>query len=187
MEVSAGSQQTAYIHPACRPQTLCPVSIIRWNPTWTGWSGSFMRSPPAAEWVLSRDEVVRGERTPSSGRGRAAQLRGSEADLPGAGAWPREAVLILLPGKVKRVPGARWRLTDSRDVMITGEVIRRRDVLTVHWQSLSRVSGGLRAGVHTVLQVWWLFSRPRGFKPPGACSPPCLLRANPWRSVPTPV
>lgn len=87
--------------------------------------------PPGAEGVLSSDEVVGGERPSSGGRGRAAQLRGGEADLAGAGARPREAVRILVPGSVHRVPGTRRRVTDSRDVMITGEVIRRREVLSV--------------------------------------------------------
>lgn len=108
-----------------------------------------MWSPPGAEGFLSWYKVVGGERRPSSGGGRAAQLRRGEADLAGAGAWPREAVRILLPRCVNGVPCTRRRVTDSRDVMITGEVIRRRNVLTVQWQCLSRVSGRLWVGVHT--------------------------------------
>lgn len=102
-----------------------------------------MWSPPGTEGVLSGDVVVRRERPPSSGGGRAAQLRGGEADRHGAGAWPREAVRILLPGGVDWVPGTGRRVTDSRDVMIAGEVIRRRNILTVQWQRLCRVSGRL--------------------------------------------
>lgn len=129
------------------PVLVLSASLSSWN----GRSAWLMRSSPRAEGVLA-DEVVRGERAPSSGGGRAAQLRGGETNLPGAGAWPREAVRIVLPGSVDRVPGTcRW-VTDSRDVMITGKVIRRRNVLTAQWQGLSRESG----------RLWVVHPRPTG-------------------------
>lgn len=100
-------------------------------PTWR--FDGLLRSPPGDQRLLeSRDEVVRGERASTCGGGRAAQLRRGEAELAGTGAWPREAERIILPGGVDRVPGVCRRvLADSRDVMVSAEVIRRRDVLSL--------------------------------------------------------
>ena len=147
------------------------ITQIIISPTCDGRSAGFMWPPPRPEGVLPGDEVVRGERPSSRGGGRAAQLCGGEADLAGAGARPREAVRKLLAGSVHRVPGTCRRVTDSRDVMITGKVIRRRQVLSVQWQGLSRVSGRLWV-VHTgvlVRQVGWLSGRPRWIRLPGSC------------------
>lgn len=111
-----------------------------------------LRWSPGAEGLLRTEEVVGGEGAPSRGRGRAAQLLGAEAGLQGARAGPREAVGVLLPVRVRGVPGACGRVNDSRDVVVVvvvpGEVIRGRKVLTVQRQRLSRVSHRLGVGVH---------------------------------------
>lgn len=108
-------------------------------PTWR--FDGLLRSPPGDQRLLqSRDEVVRGERASAYGGGRAAQLRRGEAELAGTGAWPREAERIILPGGVDRVPGVCRRvLADSRDVVESAEVIRRRDVLSLGGSGRLRV------------------------------------------------
>lgn len=151
-----------------------PVLVLSASlPTWSCLFNGLLWSFPGNEGILSRDEVVRGERSPSSGGRSVAQIRVGEVDLRGVGAWPREAVWVLLPGRVKGVPGTCRQITDSRDVMVVArEIIRRRNVLTVQWQCLSRLSDRSRAGVHPGIlarQVGWISGRPGKIKPPRAC------------------
>lgn len=109
--------------------------------TWGGVSDGLRWSP---EGVLSWDEAVGGH----GGGGGAAQLRGGEADLTADGARTREAERKVLARGVHGVP--RGRVHDPGDVMLKpGEVIRRREVLSVQGQRLGRVPDGLGAGVHT--------------------------------------
>lgn len=124
---------------------LTPFKVWpQYNLTWGGRSDGFLGSPLEDEGVLVR-EVVRGERSPSSGGGRSTQLRGGETHLSHAGAWPSSIPEgKLLPGSVDGVPGACRRISDSREVMVTAErVIRAWDVLTVDRQCLSQVSDRL--------------------------------------------
>lgn len=115
--------------------------------TWGGVSDGLRWSP---EGVLSWGEAVRGQWPPSGGGVHAAQLRGGEADLRADGARAREAERKVLARGVHGVPRARGRVNDPRHVMLKpGEVIGRREVLTVQGQRLGRVSDGLGVGVHT--------------------------------------
>lgn len=127
-----------------------------------------MGSPPAVEGVLSGDEVVR----LSSGVRRDTQLRGREDDLSGAGAWPWEAVQILLPGSAHGAPA-----TCRRVLIVAGEVVRRRVVLAVQGQGLGGMPGRVRVGVHAGVLVPRLGSLSGESNCLAHFRPPCVFPA----------